>query len=436
MNKANPVSQNNNQYLFALALIVSLFFMWGVANNLNDILIKQFKKAFELNDLQSGLVQSAFYFGYFVFAMPAALAMRRYGYKNIIIFGLIIYALGAFLFYPAAEKGSYNFFLFALFIIASGLAFLETTANPYVISLGKPETAAWRLNLAQAFNPLGSIVGVFIGREFILSGVEYNADELSKLSPQAQDAFYLSERLAVQTPYLILGMIVLIWSLIIFLTKFPTVKIEDDNARSDKSAGFKGLKQFPHLYLGAVAQFSYVGAQVGIWSYLIRYAQHTVPGMPEKIAADYLTYAIFAFMIGRFVGTVLIKYVAAHKLMALFAVVNVVLMIFAIFMDGYLGLYCLVAASFFMSVMYPTIFALSIDGLGPYAKSGSSLIVMAIIGGAILTALMGYVSDVSTIKYAFMVPMICFAFVFYFALWGKKIGRANFSYKPSATARS
>ena len=413
-------SQYKNQYIFGLILIISLFFMWGVANNLNDILIKQFKKTFDLTDFQSGLVQSAFYFGYFVFAMPAAIFMRRFGYKSAVMFGLLLYAAGAFLFYPAAEARVYGYFLFALFVIASGLAFLETSANPFMTVLGPPETAEKRLNLAQSFNPLGSITGVIVGRNFIFTGVEHTPEELAAMSSTQLDTYYAAEAQAVQLPYLCLGFIVLAWAVLVYLVKFPPVKEEQDYPDEIRQGSYKGLLKFSHFNLAVIAQFFYVGAQVGIWSYLIRYCQYSVPGMPEKIAADYLTYSLIAFMIGRFVGTAAMSYIKPSRLMAIYAIINVILMSVGMFGSGYIGLWALVISSFFMSVMFPTIFALGIRGLGPCTKSGSSLIVMAIIGGAILTALMGLVSDLSTIKMAFIVPLICFAFILYYALWGYK----------------
>ncbi len=413
----------SGRYLFALALIVSLFFLWGVANNLNDILIKQFKKTFELSDFQSGLVQSAFYFGYFVFAMPAAMFMRRFGYKVAVIFGLLLYAAGAYLFYPAAEAQVYGYFLFALFVIASGLAFLETSANPFITVLGPPETAERRLNFAQSFNPLGAIAGVIIGRNFIFSGVEHTQEEIAALSPEALQAYYSAEAQAVQMPYLILGSIVLFWALLVLFARFPKVHGEETSGMDHDSGGFLGLVKFPHFVLAVIAQFFYVGAQVCIWSYLIRYTQYSIPGTPEKTAADYLTYSLIGFMIGRFFGTWLMKYVQPARLMAIFAGTNVLLCSIAIIGPGYVGLTALIATSFFMSIMFPTIFALGIRDLGPFTKSGSSLVIMSIIGGAILTALMGQVSDMTTIKISFLVPLICFVVILHFAISGHKVRR-------------
>jgi len=425
MHDGGMTSMSKAQYArpawFLLFLIVSLFFLWGVANNLNDILIKQFKKAFELSDFQAGLVQSAFYFGYFTFAIPAGMFMRRFGYRGAIALGLILYATGAFLFYPAAEGHTYALFLLALYVIASGLAFLETAANPLVTVLGPPEGAARRLNLAQAFNPLGSITGVLVGQHFILSGIEHNPTQLAAMTTAERATFYAAESAAVQTPYLVIGAIVVLWAVMILITRFPSVANVDDadNARDvhKGSAHLAGLLRNRYFMLAVAAQFFYVGAQVGVWSYLIRYAQGTIPGTPEKLAANFLTASLVIFMLGRFAGAALMRYVKPDRVLATFALINVILCAVAVALPGRTGLYALVAGSFFMSVMFPTIFALGLDGLSDHKrKLGSSLLVMSIIGGAIITALMGAASDALGIHRSMAVPLACFVVVLSFAL--------------------
>ncbi|BFM19057.1 L-fucose:H+ symporter permease [Gilvimarinus japonicus] len=399
-----------------LFLIVSLFFMWGVANNLNDILITQFKKAFVLSDLQSGLVQSAFYFGYFVFAIPAALAMKRFGYKAAVIVGLLLYGAGALLFYPAAQAHEYLFFLAALFIIASGLAFLETSANPLIVAMGDPNTAERRLNFAQSFNSLGTISGVLIGREFILSGIEHSPDELAALSAAQQTAFYTTEVQAVQGPYLVIAAVVIAWALLVAWVKFPaTAKDCDDTEPVLRKRDFCALLKRPYYRAAVTAQFFYVGAQVCIWSFMIRYGQEAMPDTGEKALATYLSFSLVAFMVGRFVSTWLMGYIKPARLMLIYAVVNIGLCALAMFSANQAGLIALAATSFFMSLMFPTIFALGIKGLGAEAKAGSSLLIMAIIGGAILTAVMGLVSDISSIHTAVLVPLICFVVIALFA---------------------
>lgn len=405
-----------NHAWLPLALIVSLFFLWGVANNLNDVLIPQFKKAFVLNDFQAGLVQSAFYLGYFLVAMPAGMYMRRFGYKSAVVFGLALYGLGALLFWPAAAVGTYGFFLFALFVIASGLAFLETSANPFVTLLGPRETAARRLNLAQAFNPLGSITGILIGQHFIFSGVEHTPEQLAALSAAERAAFVAHETAAVQLPYLAIGLVVLGWGLLILLTRFPTVHALEEGKVAPGHGVLARLLGDRRFLATLAAQFFYVGAQVGVWSYLIRYVQATMPGTPAKLAANYMLVSLACFMAGRFAGGALMRYVAPRRLLALFAAVNVVLTVFAVAVPGLLGACALVACSFFMSVMYPTIFALGVEGHGDdERKLGSALLVMTIIGGAVLTAVMGAVSDAAGISRAMLVPAVSFVVILLFA---------------------
>lgn len=403
-----------------LVLIVSLFFLWGVANNLNDILITQFKKAFVLSDFQAGLVQSAFYLGYFFFALPAGLFMRRFGYKGAVLAGLVLYAAGAFLFYPAAAAHHYGSFLLALFVLASGLAFLETSANPLMTVLGPPDGAARRLNFAQAFNPLGSISGVLIGQHFIFSGIEHSAEELATMAPAARAAYFASESAAVQTPYLIIGSIVALWALLVLVTRFP--RTVDHNADAIGGLSHLGKLMRNRLFIfSVVAQFFYVGAQVGVWSFLIRYAQDTVPGTLEKGAANYLTASLVLFIAGRFMGTFAMRFLPASRLLASFSLINILLAAVAVAIPGQTGLYALVAISFFMSVMFPTIFALGLSGLGDDdRKLGSSLLVMSIIGGAVLTAAMGLVSDLYGIHSSMGVPLFCFAVILAFAVRSRR----------------
>jgi FHS family L-fucose permease-like MFS transporter len=401
--------------LLPMVLIVSLFFLWGMANNLNDPLIKHFKKLFTLSDFGSGLVQSAFYLGYFLCAIPAALFMQRYSYKAAVILGLLLYAAGALLFYPAGEMQSYGFFLSALFVIASGLAFLETSANPMVATLGSPDESEWRLNFAQAFNPLGSIVGVFIGRTFILSGIEYTPEQLHSMSPQAIAAWHANEAAGAETPYIVIGIGILVWAALIAVTTFP-------KPATSHTEGVGDLGRFGELFrrgrymFGVFAQFCYVGAQVGIWSYTIRYVQAEVPGTNEKTAAD-LIMAALALGAGRFTGTALMRIMPPLRLLAIFGGINILLCAVAAIVGGKVGVGALTLSSFFMSIMFPTIFAASIRGLGDLTKLGSSLIVMAIIGGAVFTNLMGLVSDATGhIRFAIIVPLACFLAVAAFAM--------------------
>jgi MFS transporter, FHS family, L-fucose permease len=394
-------SQSAKQkFLLAFILIVSLFFAWGVANSLNDILIPQFKKAFVLTDLQTGLVQSAFYGGYFLLAMPAALFMRHFGYKAAVVCGLCIFSLGAFLFYPAAEMHAYVYFLGALLVIASGLAFLETSANPMVAAIGSPESSERRLNFAQAFNPLGVLSGVFIGRWFILSDEQLPSNQLAH---------------AVVWPYMVIGVCILLWAFLVAKVKFPPVATARIEKGSGESGGFLKLFAYPRFLFGVMAQFFYVAAQVGVWSFTIRYTQHAVPEIPITSAADILFWSQFSFMIGRFVGTALMGRINPDRLMAIYAGIAVILTLIAALVGGWTGVMCLAATSFFMSIMFPTIFAGAIRDLGPLTKSGSSFLVMAIIGGAVAPPIMGLISGFSSMQYAMLVPSLCFAVILAFA---------------------
>jgi FHS family L-fucose permease-like MFS transporter len=390
-----------------------------MANNLNDVLIAHFRKTFDLADWQSGLVQSAFYLAYFLFAIPAAAFVRRFGYKGAIVFGLGVYGVGALLFYPAAQLGSYAAFLGALFVIASGLTFLETSANPLITILGNAEGAERRLNLAQAFNPLGSITGVLIGRQFILS------------ASQAQ---------SVQSIYLVLGGIILLWALAVARVRFPPLQegaeLPEHGVSGQTDAGdFRGLLQHRYFLFGVVAQFAYVGAQVGIWSFLIRYSQHAVSGLNEQAGATCLMAALVAFMVGRFVGTALMGWVRPIFLASMFAGINVVLCFAGATLTGWPAISMMVASSFFMSIMYPTIFAVSLKGLGPLTKLGSSVLVMSIIGGAVIPVVMGRLSDLTSIAIAMLVPAACFLVVGAFALTGhRKVPRHTVSMSVGASS--
>ena len=412
--------QKKNTYVLPLILIVSLFFMWGMGGSINDILIQQFKKTFVLTDFESGLVQSAFYLGYFLLAVPASLIMRRFNYKTGIVIGLFLFATGALLFYPAAENASYGFFLVALFVIASGLTFLETAGNPYVSALGEPESATFRLNLAQSFNPIGCITGILIGQNFILSGIEYSKEQLAKMTPEAVKGYYTSEVHAVQTPYLLIGIVIVIAAFVIIATKFPVVKDEESQGTSTTKQTLKFIFGKRHFKQAVMAQFFYIGAQVCIWSFLIRYIQGTIPGTPEKTAANFLTISLVVFTAGRFIGTALLKRIKGHNLLWIYAVINLVLVTVALVFPGTIGLWALVGTSFFMSIMYPTIFSLGIRGLGEHTKLAASVLVMAIIGGALITPIMGLVSVHFGIGKAIVIPLVCFMMVAYYGIKGYK----------------
>ena len=406
-------------------LVTSLFFLWGVPNNLNDVLIRQFMKSFAISRFQAGLVQSAFYLGYFMLAAPAALLMRKYGYKVGILAGLCLLGTGTLLFWPAAIVARYSFFLFALFVIASGLAFLETAANPFIAQLGDGTGGARRLNFSQAFNPLGSILGVLIGTIFIFSGVELNDRQTAAMkAAHTYDAYLRHETMRVVDPYLVLGAVALLLAFLIWRTKFPVVAGEESTSQSNHGH-YRDLLRYPHFLLAILAQFMYVGAQVGTWSYFIQYVQDSTH-QPEKVAGYFLTGTLAAFGVGRFSSSALMKYIKPGRLMGVYSVINVALLAVGVLHPGWAGLWAIFATSFFMSVMYPTIFVLGIEGLGKNTKIGGSLIVMAIVGGAVLTPAMGLLSQFThSIAQAYTVPLACYFFVAFYAFVGCKIGQEN-----------
>lgn len=394
---------------FAIVLITSLFFLWGFALNLNPILIPHLKKACQLTDTQSALIDSASYFAYFLFAIPAGIFMKRYGYKGGIIFGLLLFAVGAFLFYPAAASRSYAFFLAALFIIASGLTFLETAANPYVTVLGDPKTGTQRLNFAQSFNGLAAFSAPLIGGTFILSGKVLSAKEEAAMSASELNNYLNQEALSVQTPFLIIGAVVLIVAIFLWKTNLPEIK-EDDSLDAEGS-----IFKEKNLIMGVLAQFFYVGAQVCISSFFIRFLGK-VSGIGEISSAYYLSGALLGFMIGRFFGTFLMKFIAPPKLLGAYSVIVIALLVIVVMNSGLVAVYALVAVQFFLSIMFPTIFALSVMGLGSKTKEGSSLVIMSIVGGAIFPVIMGQVSDSTNIQISYLVPAACLLVVLYFAI--------------------
>ncbi len=406
--------------LVPFALVTVLFFLWGIPNNLNDVLIRQFMKSFAITRFQAGLVQSAFYMGYFILAMPAALLMRRVGYKAGIVVGLVLFGTGCFLFWPAALAGRYGFFLCALFVIASGLSFLETASNPFIAQLGDPDTSERRLNFSQAFNPIGAITGALIGTVFIFSGIELSPQEVAAKQAQGlYEAYLRTETLRVIKPYLVIGAVAILWAILILRTKFPTLQSEHEASTSDRGR-FAELFRYPHFLWAVVAQFLYVGAQVGTWSYFIQYVQESTH-QPEKIAGYFLTGTLAAFGVGRFTSAYLMSTIAPNKLMGAYSVANVVLVSFAVLFPGWFGLWCVFLTSFFMSLMFPTIFALGLKGLGPNTKIGGSLLVMAIVGGAVLTPIMGLISEqLHSIAWAYMVPLVAYVFIALYSFFGSR----------------
>ncbi len=410
----------------AFFLVTGLFFLWAIPNNLNDVLIRQFMKSFEITRLQAGLVQSAFYFGYFCFSIPAALVMRRFGYKTGLVTGLVLYASGTFLFLPAASARSYPLFLMALFVIASGLGFLETGANPLIAQLGDPETSVRRLNFSQAFNPLGSICGAIVGTLFIFSGVEPGVRQIAQMKAQGIYVAYLQHETArVLAPYMVLGIVVLVWTALILRTRFPVVAGAQSSTAESKDGGYIRLLQYPSFLFAVVAQFCYVGAQVGTWSYFIQYAQDYTQ-VSEKAAGYLLTATLAAFAVGRFASSYFMKRIRPSTMLGAFAVTNILLLAIGIGLPGWVGLTAVLLTSFFMSLMFPTIFALGIKDLGVHTKEGASLIVMAIIGGAVFTPLMGIAFQFTkSMALSMCVPLLCYIVVAGYAFWGSNFASSR-----------
>ncbi|MCW5981994.1 MAG: L-fucose:H+ symporter permease [Bryobacteraceae bacterium] len=406
-------------------LVTALFFFWGIPNNLNDILIKQFMKSFEISRFEAGFLQSAFYMGYFLLSIPAALIMKKYGYKSGLVIGLFLYSAGTFLFWPAAIVQQYSFFLFALFVIASGLAFLETGANPFVAVLGDPKSSERRLNFSQAFNPLGAVVGVLIGTIFIFSGIELSPGEVTAMKAAGTyDAYLEHETMRVVTPYLVLGSVVFLWALLIIKTKFPRAADEMHDETETSKGRARDLLHHRHFVLGVIAQFFYVGAQVGTWSYFIQYVQDYT-GQPEKVAGYFLTGTLVAFGVGRFTATYLMNFIQPNKLMGIYGIANVVLVTIGVLFPGWIGVWAIFLTSFFMSLMFPTIFALGIKRLGPNTKLGGSMIVMAIIGGAVFTPMVGLVFELThSMALAMLVVLVCYVFITYYSFVGSKVRTA------------
>ncbi|SDH39160.1 L-fucose:H+ symporter permease [Mucilaginibacter sp. P25] len=406
-----------NKTLFPFILITSLFFLWGFAHNLDPILIPHLKKSFTLTTVQATLVDSAVFIAYFVMALPAGFIMKKYGYKTGIITGLLIFAFGSYLFIPAANTQQYTFFLVALFIIACGLTILETAANPYASSLGDPATSTQRLNFAQSFNGLAATLAPIIGGRIILTK-GYTPAQLSAMTEEGRKLALAAEASSVKTPYFILGSVLVFIAILFAFTRLPRIQQHEGHAASKNI--FHALKH-RHLAWGVAAQFFYVGAQVCVFSLFILYATKSAR-LTEVQTTYYLSLCGAAFLIGRFIGTFLMRYYSSAVLLAVYAGINILLSAIAIFGHGMITVYTVIGICFFMSIMFPTIFALGIKDLKADTEFGSSLIIMSIVGGAVLPRAFGYISDVTgNIQNGYVVPLVCFAVVALFGLKGHRV---------------
>lgn len=401
--------------LWPLALITSLFFMWGLSNNMTDTLLAAFKKIMSMTDFQTSWIQIAFYGAYFCLALPSAILIKRFTYKIGILVGLGLFIFGSLLFYPASQTMVYGHFLAALYILAGGLAILETTANPYIYELGPPETGVQRLNFAQSFNPIGSITGVLLSKYFILTNLNQATDaERASMAAEELLSIQQAELSAVMGPYVGVALATLVIALLIAFTKMP--RALDTSQEISFGPTVRRLFANSNYRWGVLAQFFYVGAQIGVWSFTIRYVMIELD-LNEDGAANYYLAALILFTVFRFVSTYLMKFVAAHRLLGILAITAIVLSGIVVFSGALTGVIALICISACMSLMYPTIYGLSVKGLGADTKMGSSFLVMAILGGAVLTALQGKVSDLTgSIHYAYFVPLVCFAFITYYAL--------------------
>jgi FHS family L-fucose permease-like MFS transporter len=432
---ASPATHDNGRtgepifptgHLLPFALVTGIFFFWGMSNNLTDILVQQFRKSFELNLLQAQLVQTSVFLAYGTMAIPAALLIRRLGYKSGIISGLCVFATGTLLFWPAAVIGRYTPFLIALFVVGAGTAILETACNPFIAEFGPESTSEQRLNFSQAFNPPGTIAGVLIGTYFIFSGVENSPAQIAAMKAAGTYAAYLhSEIVRVVPTYVGLGLVLLALAFLLSRTTFPATQSTLLDA-GPESAQQRNLLQiigrYPQLRIAIAAQFFYVGAQVGTWSNFIPYIK-AYTASSERHAGQLLTYTLVAFAIGRIVSTPLMRILPPSRMLTLYATINIVLLAIGIVHPGLAGTWAILITSLFMSIMFPTIFAIGLKGLGEDTKLGGSLIVMAILGGAIFPPLMGFIRDrTGSLAFGYALPLLGYAVVVAYGIFAPHIG--------------
>ncbi len=406
-------------YLIPFILVTSLFALWGFANAVTDPMVSAFKKVLELSNFEASLVQLSFYGGYFTMALPAAWLMRRYSYKTGVLAGLVLYGVGALLFYPAASWENYGFFLGAIYILTFGLAFLETSANPYILALGDPSNATRRLNLAQAFNPVGLVMGLLVAQVFVLSRLQSDdITDFSALDLATRAAIRSEDLMVIRNPYVVLGLLVFGILLLMWLSHMPDLGQRDGKINFWKgSQKLFGKRRFA---FGVLSQLLYVGAQIMCWTYIYHYAERL--GIPNDQAVNYAYVAFALFLGGRFLCFYFLKFISAGRLLGLFALMAIAFCAAAIGFTSITGLYCLVAVSFCMSLMFPTIYGIALKDLGEDAKLGSAFLVMAIVGGAILPVLQGQILDlggsgfeeapilgIPEVNYSFILPLLCFA---------------------------
>jgi FHS family L-fucose permease-like MFS transporter len=411
-------SQNQSSYGGPLAVVTTLFFMWGFLTCLNDILVPHLKAIFDLNYAEVMLVQFAFFGAYFIFSIPSAKIIDSMGYQRSMVLGLVTMGLGAFLFVPAASAPSYPLFLVALIVLAAGITCLQVAANPYVTVLGKPETASSRLNLTQAFNSLGTFLAPFFGSLLILSTVPKTMEEIRALMPEALHAYRLHEAATVKMPYVGLGIALVLLAVVIGSFKLP--KIPQAQHRIGEKVN-DSIWKHPNLVLGAIGIFVYVGAEVAIGSFLVNYfSQPEIGGFTEKVAASFVAFYWGGAMVGRFIGSGLLQKMKTGNLLGICAVCAALLVATSMLTSGHLAMWSIILVGFFNSIMFPSIFTLGVAELGPLTGDGSGLLIMAIVGGAIIPLAQGAIADRIGIHHAFFLPVVCYLYILFFAMSGSK----------------
>ena len=417
----------SKKVLIPFILVTSLFALWGFANAVTDPMVQAFKKVLELSNSQAAWVQMAFYGGYFCMALPAAMFMRKYSYKVGVLIGLALYATGALLFYPAAQTESFLFFCVGLYILTFGLAFLETAANPYILAMGAKETATQRLNLAQAFNPVGLIAGLLVAQQFVLKNLQSDdVENFRSLDEASKVLIRTSDLMVIRNPYVILGLVITAVFIIFLLSKMPQSK--DKGGMPSIGETFATLAKNAKYVLGVLAQILYVGAQIMCWTYIYQYAEAI--GIDSVTAGSYQLFAFGLFIVGRAVGTYMLRFFSSGKLLMYFALSALTFVLGTMFIQGNFGLYCLVGISFFMSLMFPTIYGIALGDLTEeQSKIGSAGLVMAIVGGALMPKLQGIIIDaggtgvadtkilgVSEVNFSFILPLLCFLYIAWYGL--------------------
>lgn len=418
--KIENIAQRDSAKRIALILTISLFFLWALTANLLPTLIPHLKKACRLTNFESSLLDTAYWMAYPIMAIPAAMLMNRTNYKTGIVVGLLMASFGAFMFVPAAEIRAYWFFLLSSFILASGMTFLETAANPYITLLGTPETATQRINFAQAFNGLGAFISAMFLSKAILSGHEYTDAQLNEMSSVQLSDYLNSEAVAVKLPYIGIAVLLLVIAVLFIVVRFP--ELEEEKQKEKRSYFNLELLKKAQLSGGIVAQFFYCGGQTCISSFFIRYC--AFEGIPETTATTYLGFLLLSFMIGRYVGAQLLKRIEGPKLLVIYAAIAVLLLFYTI-VGGKFSVFALFGVEFCMSIMYPTIFSLAIRGLGGDTKTAAGFMVMAIIGGALIPPVMGLLLDAANFQVAFIVPFVCFFMVAFYGLASRRQAALN-----------